>query len=68
MPECTEIFCDRPQDGGTGKVADAPQAQEDFQRKPIPIKKIVRGKAVFGAPLTAEDGNGSIPKTFYTGG
>jgi len=50
-----------------GKVADAPQAREDFQGKPIPIKKSVRGKAVSGAPLTADDLVGSIPKMFYTG-
>jgi hypothetical protein len=49
-------------------VADAPQALEDFQRKPIPIKKSVRGKTVSGAPLTAEDLVGSVPKMFSTGG
>lgn len=50
-----------------GKVADAPQAREDFQGKPIPIKKSVRGKPVSGSPLTAEELVGSIPKMFYTG-
>ena len=50
-----------------GKVADAPQAREDFQGKPIPIKKSVRGKAVSGSPLSADELIGSIPKMFYTG-
>jgi hypothetical protein len=45
----------------------APQAREDFQGKPIPIKKSVRGKAVSGSPLTAEELVGSVPKMFYTG-
>lgn len=50
-----------------GKVAPAPQAREDFQGKPIPIAKSVRGKAVSGKPLTAQDLVGSVPKMFYTG-
>lgn len=50
-----------------GKVADAPQAREDFQGKPIPITKSVRGKAVSGKPLSADELIGSVPKMFYTG-
>lgn len=50
-----------------GKVSAAPQAREDFQGKPIPITKSVRGKAVSGSPLKAEDLIGSVPKMFYTG-
>lgn len=50
-----------------GKVNPAPQAREDFQGKPIPISKSVRGKAVSGKPLTADDLVGSVPKMFYTG-
>jgi hypothetical protein len=49
-----------------GKVAPAPQAREDFQGKPIPISKSVRGKRVSGTPLKAEDLVGSVPKFFYT--
>jgi hypothetical protein len=49
------------------KVAPAPQAREDFQGKPIPITKSVRGKRVSGAPLQAEDLVGSVPKFFYMG-
>ena len=51
-----------------GKVAVGPQAREDFQGKPIPISKSIRGKRVSGAPLKAEDLVGSVPKFFYTGG
>jgi hypothetical protein len=50
-----------------GKVAPAPQAREDFQGKPIPISKSIRGKAVSGKPLSTEELVGSIPKMFYTG-
>lgn len=50
-----------------GKVSPAPQAREDFQGKPIPITKSIRGKAVSGAPLKPEDLIGSTPKMFYTG-
>jgi hypothetical protein len=50
-----------------GKVAPAPQAREDFQGKPIPITKSVRGKLVSGAPLKPEELVGSVPKFFYTG-
>ncbi len=50
-----------------GKVAAAPQARPDFQGKPIPISKSVRGKAVSGKPLTVEELVGSVPKMFYTG-
>lgn len=49
-----------------GKVAPAPQAREDFQGKPIPITKSVRGKRVSGSPLKPEDLVGSVPKFFYT--
>ncbi|MBW6503004.1 hypothetical protein K0B90_01840 [bacterium] len=50
-----------------GKVAAAPQAREDFQGKPIPITKSIRGKLVSGKPLTAADLVGSVPKMFYNG-
>jgi hypothetical protein len=50
-----------------GKVAPAPQAREDFQGKPIPITKSIRGKAVSGKPLSTEELVGSVPKMFYTG-
>ena len=50
-----------------GKVAAAPQAREDFQGKPIPISKSIRGKVVSGKPLTAADLVGSVPKMFYNG-
>ncbi len=50
-----------------GKVAAAPQAREDFQGKPIPITKSIRGKRVSGAPLKVEDLIGSTPKFFYMG-
>ena len=50
-----------------GKVSDAPQARPDFQGKPIPIVKSIRGKAVSGKPLTADELIGSVPKMFYTG-
>jgi len=43
------------------------QAREDFQGKPIPITKSIRGKAVSGKPLSTEELVGSIPKMFYTG-
>jgi hypothetical protein len=49
-----------------GKVAPAPQAREDFQGKPIPITKSIRGKRVSGSPLKPEDLVGSVPKFFYT--
>ncbi len=49
-----------------GKVAPAPQAREDFQGKPIPITKSVRGKRVSGSPLKPEDLVGSVPKFFYS--
>jgi hypothetical protein len=49
-----------------GKVAVGPQAREDFQGKPIPISKSIRGKRVSGSPLKAEDLVGSVPKFFYT--
>ncbi len=44
------------------KVNKPPQAREDFQGKPIPITKSVRGKKVSGAPLTADDLEGGVPK------
>ncbi len=44
------------------KVNKPPQAREDFQGKPIPITKSVRGNKVSGAPLTEDDLVGSIPK------
>lgn len=47
-----------------GKVAAAPQAREDFQGKPIPISKSIRGKLVSGKPLSAADLIGSVPKMF----
>jgi hypothetical protein len=50
------------------KVAVGPQAREDFQGKPIPITKSIRGKRVSGSPLKPEDLVGSIPKFFYSGG
>ncbi|HZW36507.1 MAG: hypothetical protein ACM319_07470 [Deltaproteobacteria bacterium] len=50
------------------KVAVGPQAREDFQGKPIPIHKSIRGKRVSGAPLKPEDLVGSVPKFFYSGG
>ena len=50
------------------KVAVGPQAREDFQGKPIPITKSIRGNRVSGSPLKAEDLVGSIPKFFYSGG
>ncbi|MCL5966940.1 MAG: hypothetical protein M1550_07060 [Deltaproteobacteria bacterium] len=50
-----------------GKVSDAPQARPDFQGKPIPITKSIRGKAVSGKPLSADELIGSTPKMFYTG-
>ena len=50
------------------KVAVGPQAREDFQGKPIPITKSIRGKRVSGAPLKPEDLVGSVPKFFYSGG
>jgi hypothetical protein len=49
------------------KVAVGPQAREDFQGKPIPINKSIRGNRVSGSPLKAEDLVGSIPKFFYSG-
>jgi hypothetical protein len=49
------------------KVAVGPQAREDFQGKPIPITKSIRGNRVSGSPLKAEDLVGSIPKFFYSG-
>ena len=50
-----------------GKVAVGPQAREDFQGKPIPITKSIRGKRVSGSPLKPEDLVGSVPKFFYSG-
>lgn len=44
------------------KVASPPQARADFQGKPIPITKSIRGKKVSGAPLTEDDLVGSVPK------
>ncbi len=49
------------------KVAVGPQAREDFQGKPIPITKSIRGNRVSGSPLKAEDLVGSVPKFFYSG-
>ena len=49
------------------KVNKGPQAREDFQGKPIPISKSIRGKLVSGKPLTAADLVGSVPKMFYNG-
>lgn len=47
-----------------GKVNPPPKARADFQGKPIPITKNIRGNAVSGVPLKKEDLVGSVPKKF----
>ena len=49
------------------KVSAAPQARPDFQGKPIPIYKNVRGKLISGGPLKPEDLVGSRPKFILEG-
>lgn len=44
---------------GPGKTRPAPQARPDFQGKPIPIVRNVRGRLVVGRPLKAEELVGS---------
>jgi hypothetical protein len=49
------------------KVNAPPQARPDFQGKPIPIIRNVRGKLVSGRPLAAEDLVGSRPRFILEG-
>jgi hypothetical protein len=49
------------------KVSEAPKARPDFQGKPIPIYKNVRGKLISGGPLKPEDLVGSRPKFILEG-
>ncbi len=49
------------------KVNPAPQARPDFQGKPIPIIRNVRGKLVSGKPLTPEELVGSRPRFIVEG-
>lgn len=54
---------------GPGKTALAPQARPDFQGKPIPIYKNIKGAPVSGGPLTPEevDWRTSRPKFIMEG-